>query len=139
MLSSVRRKVDANRLLGEPSGALTDPLRSDLSFLRLPDLAGGKVDLVMLRDDLFPVLAVVWLSSIARVAVAVVCHETFETEATLALLSIVVLPLMLAPPVVWSFRRRPGADAAEDRAATSETNATVVSLVPRLASRRRHA
>lgn len=47
--------------------------------------------------DLYVVAAVFWLASLSRVVVALVAHEVFATEASLAALFVVVVPWALAP------------------------------------------
>ena len=60
--------------------------------------------------DLLPVFGIVWLASLVRVAGAVVQHETFGTEPTLALFCVLVLPCSLLAHLVspprGSFRTR---------------------------------
>ena len=45
--------------------------------------------------DLLPVLALFWLVSVVRVVGALVRHETFGAEATLALVAAVVVPCVI--------------------------------------------
>jgi hypothetical protein len=46
--------------------------------------------------DLIPVFSIVWVASVARVLAAVACGETLGTEATLALLAVLLIPWLLA-------------------------------------------
>jgi hypothetical protein len=49
--------------------------------------------------DIAPVFLAAWLGSIVRVALAVARHETFATEATVAVLAeVLTLSLRRAPP-----------------------------------------
>lgn len=56
--------------------------------------------------ELLPVLAVVWLVSLARVVFALLGHEVFGADATLAALSVVGVPA-LGWNALWSLARRP--------------------------------
>ena len=46
-------------------------------------------------SDLWPVFIVFWLASVVCVVVALLRHETFGTEATLAALAIVLVPWLM--------------------------------------------
>lgn len=46
-----------------------------------------------------------WVISLTRIVVAFVRAETFGTEATLALLAVLFLPLALKDDAVYRFRR----------------------------------
>jgi hypothetical protein len=54
------------------------------------------------REYFWVPLLVLWLGSVARVALAFAHHEVFETEASLALLCTILLPLA----AVHASRRR---------------------------------
>ncbi len=54
--------------------------------------------------DLVAVAAIVWLSSLVRMAAAVSRAETFGAEPTLALLAVVALPLLVVSSIT-SWRR----------------------------------
>jgi hypothetical protein len=56
--------------------------------------------------DLLPVIVVVWLGSVVRVAGALLRAERFGSEATLAFLAIVLLPFLCADAAAWWLRRR---------------------------------
>jgi hypothetical protein len=45
--------------------------------------------------ELLPMFALLWLASFARVLAAVASHETFDSEPTLALLAILLLPVLM--------------------------------------------
>jgi hypothetical protein len=47
--------------------------------------------------DLVPTAAGLWLVSAARVVLALKDHESFHTEATLALACLIVIPWLLLP------------------------------------------
>jgi len=55
--------------------------------------------------DLVVLSAIVWTSSLLRVAVALLRAEPFETEPALAVLLLVTLPLLLAASIVWKGTR----------------------------------
>lgn len=51
------------------------------------------------RDrDLFPVLFILWIPSVSRVAAALMHHETFRAQATLALIFAVLIPCLAVWP-----------------------------------------
>lgn len=56
--------------------------------------------------DLVPVILVVWLGSIARVARALSRAEPFGAEPTIALFAIAFLPFLAKGAAVWWFRHR---------------------------------
>jgi hypothetical protein len=47
-------------------------------------------------SDLRPIAIALWTASFARVALAILHHETFAVEASLALLCVLFLPLLFA-------------------------------------------
>jgi hypothetical protein len=66
-----------------------------------PDRAEGGEEIGFL-----PFAAFVWLSSVARVAMAFARGDTFGTEATLACLVAILLPWLVRDGVVGRRRRR---------------------------------
>ena len=64
-----------------------------------------------LDADLLPVFGIAWIASVVRVAGAVVLHETFGAEQTLALFCVLLLPWSLLEPLgALARRRRYGAE-----------------------------
>ena len=64
--------------------------------------------------ELLPVIAFLWLASLARVAAGLYQHEIFGAEATAALGAVLLLPLMSASGVrglCGRWRRRKGSEA----------------------------
>jgi hypothetical protein len=51
--------------------------------------------------DLVPVLVPFWLASLARVGFAIAHHESFGLDATLATVSLMLVPLLLHDAAVW--------------------------------------
>jgi hypothetical protein len=56
--------------------------------------------------DLIPVLTVVWLASVARVVAGVALGETMGAETTMALLTVVFVPVVISEPVACWWNRR---------------------------------
>ena len=55
--------------------------------------------------DLAPILFPFWLASVARVLVGIVRHEAFGLDASLATISLVLVPFLLRDTAVWCLRR----------------------------------
>jgi hypothetical protein len=55
--------------------------------------------------DLLPAFALLWIGSVARVALGFVEARPFGSEAALATLTIVALPYLSRDTIAWSFRR----------------------------------
>ena len=105
---------------------------------RLPT-PGVPEDADILPDgDLVPLYAVVWVASLARVVVAMIHHEPFGTEVTVAALATVLFPLLLLASIRWLLRQlwrhRTETDATEDKLGA------IVRLVPgdRISSSAQH-
>jgi hypothetical protein len=58
--------------------------------------------------DLFPVLALLWIGSLVRVALGIACPEGRALDFAPAVLAVVVLPYVLARSLSWSLRRAIG-------------------------------
>jgi hypothetical protein len=58
--------------------------------------------------DLFPLLVVLWLASVARVGAGIALREIMGAETSLALLVVLFVPLMVSEPIAswWNRRRR---------------------------------
>lgn len=57
--------------------------------------------------DLLPIWALLWLAAASRVAVAMVHHEIFRAEATLALIVVALIPGLVLSPCIrnwWQSR-----------------------------------
>jgi hypothetical protein len=78
--------------------------------------------------DLLPVLALFWIGSVARVAVAFVDREGFGTEATLALVAVVFVPFQFRHALSWwrARRRRQRRDDNVDAKRSSAADATAI-------------
>jgi hypothetical protein len=76
------------------------PYRTDAPIDRAQDEAECP------SGDLLPVIVLVWIGSVARVAGAFARGERFGAEPTLALFAIVLLPLLCADAAAWWLRRR---------------------------------
>jgi hypothetical protein len=57
------------------------------------------------NGDLVLALGLCWIVSVARVACAVVRHETFGGEATMASLAVLLCPLLVKDALAWWLRR----------------------------------
>jgi hypothetical protein len=55
--------------------------------------------------DLLPMLAILWIASIARVALSILRKETFGVEATLAFFVVLLVPFALRDAFLWSLQR----------------------------------
>ena len=55
--------------------------------------------------DLIPVFVILWIASIARTAVGLVRHETFGLEPTMALLTVLILPVLGKDALCWLMSR----------------------------------
>jgi hypothetical protein len=56
------------------------------------------LDIAAGDSDLRPIAWFLWIGSVARVALALWHHETFDIEATLALFCVLGLPLLFQRP-----------------------------------------
>jgi hypothetical protein len=57
-----------------------------------PEDNRGRLRESLLCDDLLPFMILVWLGSVARIAVGLAHHEVFGAEPTVALALVIVLP-----------------------------------------------
>ena len=55
--------------------------------------------------DLLPVFLVLWLGSIVRVVIALMRHEHFGTETSLAVLAVAYVPFLTRDGLRWAMRR----------------------------------
>ena len=55
--------------------------------------------------DLIPVFAILWIGSIARVALALVRRDTFGPEPTMALFTVLLLPVLGKDALCWLMGR----------------------------------
>lgn len=65
---------------------------------RLTEPARPKVETPAWDLDLLPMWIPLWLAATSRVIVALVHHETFRADATLALIVMVVIPWLALSP-----------------------------------------
>ena len=80
--------------------------------------------------DLVVAFGIVGIASLARVAAAIMHHETFGAEPTLALLCVLLISwLLLEPHVARAWRGRGG---ARNRNHSSETGPAPPALTPRM-------
>jgi nitrate/nitrite transporter NarK len=56
-------------------------------------------------QDLLPVLTILWVGSVARVALGVVHPETGGTQVALAMLAVLVVPYLMKDAIGWWIRR----------------------------------
>jgi hypothetical protein len=112
-------------------------LRNRVLYARI-DAASEREEEQCPNGDLLPVLAVVWMGSVVRVAAAVGGRETFGGEATLALITAVIISFMFIQGAWWFIQRagRPAPPPAKEDRVLSDASANVISLAPRLAARR---
>jgi hypothetical protein len=57
--------------------------------------------------ELLPFFLILWIASVARVIIGVGTREVFDTEATLAMLAMFILPLLARDGIRALVRRRP--------------------------------
>jgi hypothetical protein len=66
-----------------------------LSRYRVVTQRDLQLDIPMGDSDLRPVAVLLWVASIIRVSLALMHHQSFDVEATLALVCALILPLFI--------------------------------------------
>jgi len=86
------------------------PYRSRIAEPVRPGTASQKRD-----HDLLPIGIILWLVAAGRVVVALLHHETFRADATLALIITALIPWLALSPMAQGWRGRGSVDPGSGR------------------------